>query len=147
MVWILMQSHGSKWHFLLISFFLFLWWSLASCKYSEKNILDLQERSCRNLGNINTAFLFQNSFNYNVQYRIDVSWCRTMYFLVTRCQYHISWHIFLFLVGILIIAIGTAYTLMLFSWPWLLQPPDLKMIQLDQVPTTEFLHGGLPRSL
>ena len=45
-----------------------------------------------------------------------------------------SRHIFLFFVGILIIAIGTAYTLMLFSWQWLLQLPDWKIFRWTRFP-------------
>ena len=40
-----------------------------------------------------------------------------------------SKHIFLFLVGILIIVVGAAYTFMLFSWQWLVQLPNWKLFR------------------
>lgn len=43
-------------------------------------------------------------------------------------------HIFLFLVGILIIVLGAAYTMMLFSWQWLLQLPDWKIFSWTRFP-------------
>jgi predicted outer membrane repeat protein len=43
-------------------------------------------------------------------------------------------HILLFLVGILIIVVGAAYTVMLFSWQWLLQLPDWKIFRWTRFP-------------
>ena len=43
-------------------------------------------------------------------------------------------HIFLFLVGVLIIIVGAAYTLLLFSWQWLLQLPDWKIFSWTRFP-------------
>ena len=43
-------------------------------------------------------------------------------------------HIFLFLVGILIIVVGASYTLILFSWQWLLQLPDWKIFSWTRFP-------------
>ena len=43
-------------------------------------------------------------------------------------------HIFLFLAGILIIVVGTAYTFLLFSWQWLLQLPNWKIFRWTRFP-------------
>ena len=43
-------------------------------------------------------------------------------------------HIFLFLIGILIIVVGAAYTVILFSWQWLLQLPDWKIFSWTRFP-------------